>query len=115
MKEKDRRDFLKGAALASVAGAVAGSEALADIRTLKINTQAKAVMPNGQLKTRVELMQQLGLSGSIGTDAWLNIILCGSNAGALTERQKSVLVARGFKFQGVEMTAAPAGKVGRRM
>ncbi len=102
-KEKDRREFLKGAALVSIAGAAAGSEALADIRTVKINTEAKAVMPDGKVKTRVELMREMGLGPSIGTDAWLNIIGCILNAGALSEREKSVLTARGFKFKGAEM------------
>ncbi len=109
-KEKDRREFLKGAALASIVGAAAGTEALADVRMVKLNTEAKALMPDGQLKSRMELMKQLGFESIVGADAWLNIILCGSNAGALTEKQRSVLTARGFKFQGAEMLTA-----GRRM
>jgi len=109
-KEKDRREFLRGAALVSIAGAAAGTEALADIRSVKINTQAKALMPDGQLKSRMELMKQLGLESFVGADAWLNIIQCDANAGALTEKQRSILTARGFKFQGQEMITA-----GRRM
>jgi len=104
--EKDRREFLKGAALVSIAAAAAGNDALADIRTVKINTEAKAVMADGKVKTRAELMRQIGLGPSIGTDAWLNIIICGSNAAALTDRERSVLTARGFKFKGAEMISA---------
>lgn len=109
-KEKDRREFLKGAALASIAGAAAGTEALADVRSVKINTEAKALMPDGQLKSRMELMKQLGFDSVVGADAWLNITKCTSNAGALTEKQRSILTARGFKFRGEELIAA-----GRRM
>ncbi len=109
-KEKDRREFLKGAALVSIAGVAAGTEALADVRMVKLNTEAKALMPDGQLRTRLELMRELGLGPSVGTDAWLNIIGCLFNAAALTEKQRSILTARGFKFQGQEMITA-----GRRM
>jgi hypothetical protein len=109
MKEKDRREFLKGAALVSIAGAATGTDALADIRSVKINTEAKAVMPDGKVRTRLELMREMGLGPSVGTDAWLNIIGCLLNAAALTDRQKSVLTARGFKFRGAEMITA--GKI----
>ena len=111
--EKERRDFLKKAALASVtgAGAAAGltaTEALADVRTMKINTDAKAVLADGKVRTRGELMTQMGLNPSTSPDAWLNILICGINAGALTTAERNVLTQRGLKFKGNELLQTKA-------
>lgn len=109
-KDKERRDFLKNAMIASVAGAGAVSvtgrdEALAEIRTLKMNTEARAVMANGDVKSRADIMKQLGLSSEASADMWLSIQTCGANAGGLTARQREVLTSRGMKFQGAELVA----------
>lgn len=97
---KDRRSFLKGAAVATLAGAAGigfSKEACA------ANPNAKAIMPDGILKTRAELMAQLGLNPSTSPDAWLAILDCGVNAGALSGIQKDQLMKRGLKFKGLEM------------
>lgn len=97
---KDRRSFLKGAAVATLAGAAGigfSKEAWA------ANPNAKALMPDGNLKSRADLMTQLGLNPGTSPDAWLSIIGCGVNAGALTDLQRSQLMKRGMKFKGLEM------------
>src|SRR5690349_9244506 len=44
---------------------------------------ARAVMPNGSLLTRGEILNSLGLNPNTAPTAWLNILGCGSNASAL--------------------------------
>ena len=98
---KDRRSFLKGAAIVTLAG-TAGLMGF-DKESWAFNPNAKAVMPDGKLKTRAELMMQLGLNPATAPDAWLSITSCGSNASALTDLQKNQLMKRGLKFKGLEL------------
>lgn len=44
---------------------------------------ARAVMPNGKLMDRGEILATLGLNPNTAPTAWLNVIGCGSNASAL--------------------------------
>jgi hypothetical protein len=105
-KSADRRTFLRDSALVALGGAaVAGApvsfskEALAAQRNISINTDAKALMPDGKMKTRTELMTQLGLDPTTPPDAWLSITSCGSNAAALTGEQMKSLQSRGLKLE----------------
>ena len=41
---------------------------------------AKAVMPDGRIMTREEILVKLGLNPNTPYTGWLNIIACGSNA-----------------------------------
>ena len=102
----NRRDFLKqSVTIAGAAGALISAEAEAqDPRTkppakkgvpIRVNPNAKAVMPDGTLKSREEILKSLGLDPSTAPDAWLTIAVCGSNASALNPRQLNDLVNRG--------------------
>jgi len=101
MSKSERRDFLKGAgvAAAAVAGTTAGSlvgAGKADAQSsMKVNPNARAVMPNGAQMSRPQVLQQLGLDPSTPPDAWLAITTCGSNASALTDRQIKTLDSKG--------------------
>jgi hypothetical protein len=70
---------------------------------MQVNTDAKAVMADGKVRTRGELMKEMGLNPSTSPDAWLDILGCSSNAAALTPAQRDVLTQRGLKFQGNEL------------
>ena len=104
---QNRRRFLRDSALVALGGVAGGAgfakEALAASKNVRINTEAKAVMPDGRVRTRTELMRQLGLNPGTAPDAWLNIVGCGSNASALTSRQRQNLMKRGLKFEGLEL------------
>lgn len=113
---KDRRDFLKDSALMVLGGAAGGillsTQALAqqkttpmspkaampDMKNIRMNPDAKAVMPDGKVRSRAELMQELGLNPNTPSDAWLNIIGCRSNASALTKDQRTMLQQRGIQM-----------------
>jgi len=101
MSKDRRRDFLKGAgvAAAAVAGTAAGSLAAAgkaDAQSsVKVNPNARAVMPNGAQMSRPQVLRQLGLDPSTPPDAWLAVTVCGLNASALTERQLQTLDSKG--------------------
>lgn len=77
----ERRDFLK-ATLAAGLAAPAAAQVSAG-RPRAINPQAKAVMPNGEVLTREQILERLGLDAKTPPDAWLVIVGCGSNAAAL--------------------------------
>ena len=98
--KKDRRDFLKIAAVGT-AGIAMGpllmkEAAAAD--TIRINPRAKAVLPSGQLADRRAILKQLGLNPNTPADSWLSIFSCGSNAAALTDRTREQLRKRGVKM-----------------
>ena len=75
---------------------------------MKINADARAVMADGKVRTRGELMKQLGLNPSTSPDAWLQVLECGINAGALTTAERNVLTQRGLKFKGNELLQTKA-------
>lgn len=113
-KPKDRREFLRDATVITLGGAAAGygftKEALAQVKAFAVNPEAKAVMPDGRLVTRADLMRQLGLNPMTPADAWLNIVNCGSNAAALTIQQRENLLKRGMKFEGMELQKMVPGR-----
>ncbi|SMC80913.1 Tat (twin-arginine translocation) pathway signal sequence [Desulfocicer vacuolatum DSM 3385] len=115
-QKKDRRNFIKKTAVVAMGGVAGGVgfsiESLAQTKIRRINRQATIVMPNGKLRTRAELMKQLGLNPQTPPDAWLAICGggCGSNASALDLNTRQKLIKRGFKFQGKELISAPRVK-----
>lgn len=108
-EKRDRRDFLKAAAV-GVAGA-AGAPLLmgeaAAAGSSRMNPNAKAVMPNGKEMSRADILSTLGLDPGTAPDAWLTIVACGSNASALTARSKEQLMKKGVldakQLKGMEM------------
>jgi hypothetical protein len=44
---------------------------------------ARAVMPDGGMMDRAQILQRLGLNPGTSPTAWLAIVACGSNASAL--------------------------------
>jgi hypothetical protein len=62
---------------------------------VSINTAAKAVMPNGKLLSRRDVLAQLGLNPSTPPDAWLAVVACGSNASGLHLPDAQQLLDRG--------------------
>lgn len=65
------------------------------VKNVSINVAAKAVLPNGKLVARENILQQLGLNPGTSPDAWLAIVACGSNASALNPSDAKILVERG--------------------
>jgi hypothetical protein len=103
----NRRDFLKqSVTIAGAASALISAEAEAQDPTkkppakkgttpIRINPNAKAVLPDGSVKSRADILNSLGLDPSTPPDAWLAIFGCGSNASALTSSQLKDMVNRG--------------------
>lgn len=93
MPEKtERRDFLK----ATVAAGVLAPAAVAQpARPRAINPNAKAVLPNGEVLTREQILARLGLDPKVAPDGWLVIINCGVNVAALRAEQIRELVRSG--------------------
>jgi len=106
--KKDRRDFLKIAAVGAVsvaaspllvkgvaaAGVPESPKLMKDAAaadTMRINPNAKAVLPSGKLADRRGILSQLGLDPSTPIDAWLCICSCAVNAAALTDRTRKQL------------------------
>ena len=101
-EKKDRRDFLKAAAV-GVAGAAAGPMLMREAAAagaVQINQSAKAMLPSGKLADRRAILSQLGLNPGTSPDAWLAIIACGSNASALTDMSKQQLMRKGVLKEG---------------
>jgi len=96
-EKKQRREFLKvtatGAVMAAGAG-VAGAQP-PKRAAMPINPQAKAVLPDGSVADRAEILRRLGLRPDVPVDAWLVIVQCGSNASALRPEQLRQVVGRG--------------------
>jgi hypothetical protein len=91
-----RRNFIKGATAGLVT--TAAGEAQAQPKgpeSVKLNPYAKAVMPDGKLLDRSEVLKSLGLNPNTPIDAWLNVTSCGSNASALDPDKVKDLVDRG--------------------
>jgi hypothetical protein len=94
-----RRDFVKSAAVtataAAVGTAVGGAPGSAQ-DVMQINPEAQAIMPDGKILTRPEILMQLGLDPNSPNDAWLAILGCGSNAAALDPKSLKDAVDRGL-------------------
>ena len=95
--KKKRREFLKvtatGAVMAAGAG-VAGAQPRGKV-TMPINPQARAILPDGSVVDRAEILRRLGLRPDVPVDSWLVIVQCSSNASALRPQQLREIVARG--------------------
>lgn len=108
VQNEDRRDFIKKATLAGVglaAGALLGgksSDVWAD------GVAPKAMLPDGKLFTRGELLSKLGLNPNTAPEAWINIVNCGGNAAAL-ERNDAVRLERLGKLRGLSPADLGAG------
>ncbi|KHK90663.1 hypothetical protein LK12_15155 [Novosphingobium malaysiense] len=61
---------------------------------LSIN-EAHAIMPDGKMLDREEVLDKLGLDPTTPPDAWLTIIACGSNASAIKTEKLRELVDNG--------------------
>ena len=77
-RETDRRKFLRDSTLIALGGVAAGlgfsQEAMAKskplkMKTIRINPQARVLMPNGKIMTREQLMTKLGLDPGVRPDA----------------------------------------------
>lgn len=66
------------------------------IRQGVLPLNSAAVLPDGRLANRAEILKQLNLNPSTAPEAWLNIIGCGSNASALHFRDAEQLVSKGI-------------------
>ncbi len=122
VEKKNRREFIKSSAVATI-GVLGGlgvtAEVLAQTKIKSLNkaTQIKkltgsreerTVMPNGALKTRAEILQQLGFNPNTPPDAWLTVGPgCGVNAAALNESSRRSLMQRGYVFEGNELINLP--------
>ena len=120
--KKDSREFIKSSAVATI-GIVGGiglaAEALAQVKIKSLNqvvgikrpiktSEPKTVMPDGSLKTRAEILVQLGFNPNTPPDAWLTVGPgCGANAAALSSSSRRSLTQRGFVFEGNELVGMP--------
>jgi len=95
--KKQRREFLKVTATGAVMAAGAGVAAAQPPRraTMPVNPQARAVLPDGSVVDRTEILRRLGLRPDVPADSWLVIVQCSSNASALRPQQLREIVARG--------------------
>lgn len=116
-EEPSRRELLKTAAI-TAAGLVVGTVALSDDAeaqqimlkqaVIDRNTaqrmtvvreaavlNSKAVLPDGKLLGRAEILTQLNLNPNTSPEAWLAIFGCGVNASALNFRDAEQLVNKG--------------------
>ena len=98
-QDEGRRTFMKKAA---VAGLAAGAVIGADGAVWAQRGGAKAVLPNGKLASREQLLTQLGLDPSTPPEAWIVLTSCGSNAAALKRPDAERLLKAG-KLQGAEL------------
>ena len=118
--DRNRRDFLKKSAIVALGGIAGGitmsQQVLAGTKVQPLNTakgvkpnKNTVVMPDGSLRTRGELLRQLGFDPSTPPDAWLTICGdgCGVNSSALNNTDRERLMKRGFKFQGKELVEMP--------
>jgi hypothetical protein len=65
-------------------------------QSISINPNAKAVLPDGKILGRGEILAKLGLDPQTTPDAWLAIAGCGSNAAALHLADAQQLVNQGI-------------------
>ncbi|OGK97634.1 MAG: hypothetical protein A3I14_06400 [Candidatus Rokubacteria bacterium RIFCSPLOWO2_02_FULL_73_56] len=98
-RDQGRRAFMQKAA---VAGLAAGAVIGADGAVWAQRGGAKAVLPDGKLASREQLLSQLGLDPSTPPEAWIVLTHCGSNAAALKRPDAERLLKAG-KLQGAEL------------
>jgi len=102
-----------GAVAVAAAGAAAAQPQIQKGATMgrtmgamRLNKSAKAILPDGSLADRGEILTKLGLNPNTPPDAWLAIVACGSNASALTTQQmesiQPQLKQKGIILQGAE-------------
>jgi hypothetical protein len=53
------------------------------VKSVRINTNAKAITSRGAKLSRAQILAQLGLDPKTPPEAWLAVVACGSNASAL--------------------------------
>ena len=61
-----------------------------------LNPAAKAVLPDGRIIGRRDVLKRLNLDPNTPVDAWLAIIGCGSNASALGLKDAKTLIDKGI-------------------
>jgi len=115
IKRTSRRQVISAAATGAAGLAVAGAAVAqpVGIQARTLNTNAKAVMPNGKALDRTAVLSQLGLDPNTPPDAWLTVIGCGSNASALKPGDLQSLVARGV-LKANQLDAVSAAKLRTR-
>lgn len=59
---------------------------------IALNQTSKAVLPDGKMVTREEILKMLNLDPSVAADGWLNVVACGANATALKAEDAKILV-----------------------
>ena len=122
--KKNRREFLKQSAVAAVGmtgGVGLASEVLAQAKIKSLNKAAKikplpkniknmSLMPDGSLKSRQEILRQLGFNPNTPPDAWLSIcggIGCSANSAAISPGDRQQLMRRGYQFKGNNLVSMP--------
>ena len=65
------------------------------VKSVRINTNAKAILGTGKAISRAQVLTSLGLNPGTPPEAWLAIIACGSNASALRSVQAGKLLDTG--------------------
>jgi TAT (twin-arginine translocation) pathway signal sequence len=91
---QQRRDFLKTAtatAAGLAAGAIAG-ERRAQAQAVPLNPAAKAVLPDGRVVDRQQILDMLGLDRNVSPESWLTFIGCNKNASALKTGDANTLL-----------------------
>lgn len=110
MSKQSRRDFMKGAATGTVAAAgitqAPGAQAQSGI---SVNPAARALMPNGELVDRAQILRQLNLNPNTSPEAWLAIVACGSNKAASPDSA----VLEGLKNKTLKLDDLSVGEVRR--
>ena len=90
--------LLKGATTADVAEDQRLVREAATADTIRINPNAKAMLPSGKLADRREILRQLGLDPNTPADSWLVIYKCGGNAAGLTDESRKQLKLKGIEI-----------------
>lgn len=62
------------------------------VKTMRVNTAAKAITSGNKMLSRAEILGKLGLDPRTPPEAWLAIVACGSNASALKATEARTLV-----------------------
>jgi hypothetical protein len=80
------------------AGAAANEDAQTQLRDtiarFIIPLNSRAVLPDGSVVSREQILKTLNLNPGTAPDAWLAVIACGSNASALNFRDLRRIAAR---------------------
>jgi hypothetical protein len=65
------------------------------VKSVRINTNAKAITATGARLSRAQILSKLGLNPGTPPEAWLAVIGCGSNASALHRPDADALLKAG--------------------